>query len=311
MVLRFTKRISLFILLGFFICLKPAFAEIKEPPRSMWVWDVKIFQDDAATERLLNFCKEKNIGTLFYTAYKVSGNIAADYRKFNKLAHKNKILVHALAGDPRWTLERYHSRFLEWVEDVLEFNRTSSGDEKFDAIHSDVEPYLLGKAWDMDHKSVLVQHFDMYKKAKDLIVKNGPATILVADIPFWYDDDVTMWVEWHKKISPACYHILDVVDRVAVMDYRNFSEGENGSILLVKNEIFYADGIGKKVYIGQETAKNMTPEYISFGNGTVSHMENQIKKIVDAYISHPSFAGIAMHHYISYKRLFNENLEGK
>jgi len=273
----------------------------------MWVWDVKIFQDNEATQRLLDFCKEKNIGTLFYTAYKVTGAVEKDYRNFNKLAHKNGIFVHALAGDPRWALEKYHDRFLEWISDVLEFNKRASSEERFDAVHTDIEPYLLGKAWELDSKNILIQHIDMYKKGKDLIAKNGSSILLAADMPFWYDDDPEMWIQWREKISPANYHILDIIDQIIVMDYRNFADGENGSILLVKNEISYADRVGKKVYIGQETTKDLTPEYITFANKSPDYMEAQIKKLVDVYRSHPSFVGIAIHHYISYKKFLRGN----
>ena len=36
-------------------------------------------------------------------------------------------------------------------------------------------------------------------------------------------------------------------------------------------------------------------------------MEKEIKKLVNAYIDNQSFSGIAMHHYISYKRLLRES----
>lgn len=278
-----------------------------EPARAMWVWDVKIFQDEEATARLLNFCREKNINTLFYTAYKVIGNLQADHRKFNKKAHGRGISVHALAGDPRWAVEKYHHRFLEWVSEILQFNSTAAANERFDAIHSDVEPYLMGKMWEQDHQALLVQYINMNEKGRGFISHAGHKIIFAADVPFWYDDDTTMWVEYKQKVSPANYHILDIVDEIAIMDYRNFAEGENGSILLAKNEILYADRVGKKVYIGQETTKNLSPEYITFGGRSIDYMEKEIKKLVRAYINNPSFAGIAIHHYISYKRLLRES----
>jgi hypothetical protein len=244
---------------------------------------------------------------LFYTAYNVKGGIIEDYRRFNAKAHKKGISVHALAGDPRWALEKYHSRPLGWLQDVLTFNSTSSGDERFDGAHLDVEPYLLGKMWEEDNKGILIQQIEMYRKARELIDQDVSPTTLAADLPFWYDDDVSMWVEYRQRLSPANYHILDIVDQIAIMDYRNFASGENGSILLAKNEISYADGVGKKVYIGQETGKNLNPEYITFGGTNIDYMESQIKKLTTVYINNQSFAGIAIHHYISYKRLLRES----
>lgn len=279
-----------------------------EPPRAMWVWDIKIFQDQEATSKLLNFCKDSNIGVLFYTAYKVTGNnIEKDYRNFNKQAHRRGISVQALAGDPRWAIERYHHRFINWANDILEFNKNSSIDERFDGLHADVEPYLLGKMWEENSKGMLVQYLDITKKVKDFIVQSGSNILFVVDAPFWYDDDTDMWLEWQKKFSPGSYHLLDIIDMIVIMDYRNFAQGENGSILLVKNEVDYAAGIGKKVYIGQETGRGLKPEYVTFGGTNSDYMEKEIKKLADVYIGNPGFAGIAIHHYISYKKLLRES----
>lgn len=282
-------------------------AEPQEPPRAMWVWDVKIFQDNDATERLLDFCKEKNINLLFYTAYKVSGRPESDYKKFNSKAHKRGILVQALAGDPRWALEKYHHQILEWISEILRFNSACAINERFDGVHINVEPYLLGKLWEQNNKDVLTQCLDMHEKAKSLVDQSGVLVTFATDVPFWYDDDTDMWIEWHKKVSPANYHILDIVDQIAIMDYRNFAQGENGSILLAKNEMSYAQIAGKKVYIGQETGKNLDPSYVTFGGTNIDYMEKEIRKLVNAYINNNSFAGIAIHHYVSYKRLLKES----
>jgi len=315
MILRFKKYALLLILLGIFFAsttkaLEPGVhdPDPKEPPRAMWVWDVKIFQDEEASARLFNFCKARNINTLFYTAYKVTGsNIEKDYRRFNKEAHKRGISIQALAGDPRWAVEKYHQRFLEWAGNILEFNKIAAVDEKFDGMHADVEPYLIGGMWEQNSAGILVQFLDASKKVKALIDNSGSKIIFAADVPFWYDDDAAMWVDWQDKVSPANYHLLDILDEIAIMDYRNFAEGDNGSILLAKNEVDYASKAGKKVYIGQETGKDLKPEYITFGGTNADYMEAEIKKLVTAYIDNPGFKGIAIHHYISYKRLLRES----
>ena len=314
MSLKLAKKIFLFVFAGFFIFLPfssagtQSLAEpgIKEPPRAMWVWDVKIFQDAKASRHLFDFCEERDINTLFYTAYQVKGSAAGDYRRFNKSAHQRGIFVHALAGDPRWGFERYHHRFLLWVNDILEFNKASAENERFDAIHSDVEPHTMGKRWEDDRKGILAQYLDVSEKVKKAVAESDCPTAFVMDVPFWYDDDVSLWLEWRHKMSPASYHLLDIADKIVIMDYRNFAEGQNGSILLVKNEIAYADRIGKKIYIGQETGRNLTPAYISFANTSVDYMEKEIKKLVTEYIAHPSFSGIAIHYYMSYREFLSE-----
>lgn len=274
--------------------------------RAMWVWDVRIPNSPDAALGLIDFCKSKNISVLYIAALNFNENSVGPYKFFNRLAHKNNITVHALAGDPRWCIERYHAQPLEWVLQVIEYNRASLPEERFDGIHCDAEPYVLGKVWEDNKQMLLKWSLDLNQKIADLIEAEDAEMIFGADIPFWYDDDVSMEVEWQGSVKPPSYHILDTLDTVTVMDYRNFAEGPNGSIELARNEIEYADKTGKRIYIGQETKPDVYPPYITFGILDEKTMEMEIKKILDAYLSHPSFAGIAIHHYESYKRLVNK-----
>jgi hypothetical protein len=274
-----------------------------EPPRAMWVWDVKISASGEATKRLLDFCKAKNIKHIYLTAYNFNEQNTRNFRIFNQLAHNDGFSVHALAGDPRWGLERYHQQALRWVEDILSFNRASKASERFDGIQNDTEVYLLGKVWEENKERLLKEYLDLNRKVVELRAIEEAGIIYACDIPFWYDDDPSMAVSWNGATKPPSFHLLDTIDSITIMDYRNFTDGPNGSIILAKKEIEYAASVKKKVCIGQETKENLYPEYITFGGFTEQAMEEQIKKLVEAYIGNPAFAGIAMHHYLSYRRL--------
>lgn len=293
---------ALLFILGIFLH-NFSYSQTPEPPRAMWVWDTKIPTSSEASQRLVDFCKLKNINLLYLSAFNFNENAKNSYRFFNVFAHKNNIKIHALAGDPRWCIERYHKQPLGWLKEVLEYNKLSRLEERFDGIHYDAEPYVLGKVWEENKQMLLKYYLDLNQKMTDFLDVEGEKIILGADIPFWYDDDISMHVEWNGSIKPASYHVLDTIDTITIMDYRNFAEGPNGSIALAKLEIEYADGIGKNVYIGQETKPDVYPEYTTFGNMDEETMEEEIKKVVDTYINHPGFAGIAIHHYESYKKL--------
>lgn len=296
--------IYIFTFLCALICLTPVRAHnMAEPPRSMWVWDVNIPPSEQATKRLLDFCRAKNINRLYLSAYNFNDAAARNYRQFNKLAHSYGVKVNALGGDPRWGLERYHQQPLRWVEDILSFNRSVPPDEKFDGIENDTEVYLLGKPWEQNRESVLKEYLDLNKKIMELREIEESDISYGCDIPFWYDDDPTMVVTWSGKTQPPSYHLLDTVDSVTVMDYRNFADGPNGSIALTKNELTYAASVKKRVYVGQETKENLSPDYLSFAGMTERQMEAEIGKLVSAYIDNPSFGGIAIHHYLSYRKL--------
>jgi len=278
----------------------------EEPPRAMWVWDVKIAVSGSETRGLIDFCKSNNIELLYLSAFSFTGERPQAYKSFNTLAHKNGIKVHALAGDPRWCIEKYHKQPIEWVKKIIEFNKSSKPEERFDGIQSDAEPYVLGKVWENKKEMLLKWYLDLNQKIVDLIDTEEAQIIYGAAIPFWYDDDASMQVEWHGTVKPPSFHVLDTTDTVAVMDYRNFAEGPNGSITLARFEVEYAGEVGKKIYIGQETKKDVYPEYVSFGTLDVNIMEKEINKLTQAYIGHPGFAGIAIHHYRSYKKLLEK-----
>lgn len=277
--------------------------DIIEPPRAMWVWNVNIPASKDATKKLIEFCKSKNINRLYLSASNFNEQNIRNFRLFNQFAHNAGIFVHALAGDPRWGLERYHQQPLRWVEEVLSFNRTVRAIERFDGLQNDTEVYLLGKPWEQNKERILREYLDLNKKIVDLRQIEESDIIYACDIPFWYDDDPSLVVNWNGETKPPSFHILDTVDFVTIMDYRNFSDGPNGSIALVKKEIEYANSAAKKIYIGQETKEGLYPEYITFGGMTEQEMESQVKKLVAVYINEPSFAGIAIHHYNSYRKL--------
>lgn len=274
-----------------------------EPPRAMWVWDVKIPASPTAAKGLFEFCKSKNINRLYLATYNLNEQNNRCLRIFNRLAHNNDIFVYALAGDPRWGLEKYHQQPLRWVEEVLSFNRSSKSIERFDGIQNDTEVYLLGKYWEENRERVLKEYLDLNRKIIELRQMEEADIIYACDVPFWYDDDPSLAVNWDGKTKPPSFHILDTVDSVTIMDYRNFSNGPNGSIALVKNELEYAGSVKKKVYIGQETKENLYPPYVTFAGMTETGMEAQVKKLVGAYINNPGFGGIAIHHYNSYRKL--------
>jgi len=284
-----------------------ATADMPEPPRAMWVWDAKVIEDDEATEALLDFCDAKTIDLLFISAYNVKGAMKPVYSAFNAKAHDRGISVHAVAGDPRWGMNRYHDRAMEWAMGVVNFNMTVWGNERFDGLHSNVEPYLYKNAWEEDKYKCLREYLDMNEMIMGLVDTFENSLEFFADIPFWFDDDPEMEVKWKERRAPASYHLLDTIDSVVIMDYRNFAVGENGSIRLARKELDYAAELGKKVYIGQETKKDLQPPYITFSGKTTEYMEGEIKKLVNAYIEHPGFAGIAIHHYVSYKKLLRTN----
>ncbi len=272
----------------------------------MWVWDARVIVGSETCKSLLQFCRSHRINALYLSAYNLRVPMDAVYRQFNREAHRQGLTVHALAGDPRWGQSRYHAVSLEWLSAVQRFNAGSSPDERFDGIHSDVEVYLLAKSWAERPAELLGGYLDLNAEMAEQIHSSSEPLFFSVDIPFWFDDDTAYRILWHGQIKLPSYHVLDTVDAVTVMAYRNFAEGRDGTIELVSLEMEYADPLGKKVTIGQETQRNLFPPYVTFGGTSCSTMRRELQKIQNVLGARPSFGGFAFHHYESYRELCSD-----
>ncbi|MDO8729661.1 MAG: hypothetical protein Q7J69_00515 [Candidatus Omnitrophota bacterium] len=272
--------------------------------RAMWVWDARVAADGTARDRLLKFCRRHRVDTLYLSAYDLRPPMEERYRQFNRLAHQQGITVHALAGDPRWGKPQYHHVPLEWVASFRRFNEGASEPERFNGLHTDVEVYLLSKSWKEQPAMLLGGYLDLNAKIAGELAQD-PAEFSV-DIPFWFDDDPNYRIFWHGSVKAPAQHVLDTVDSVTVMAYRNFAEGQDGTVHLVSVEMSYADLIGKQVVIGQETQENLYPPYITFGGTSCNALYKEMDKIEGVLGKRPSFGGFALHHYDSYRKLCGE-----
>lgn len=275
--------------------------------RAMWVWDARVAVDSTARSQLLRFCRSHHIDTLYLSAYDLRSPMNEHYRAFNRLAHQAGIQVHALAGDPRWGKPIYHHIPLEWTESILRLNAGSPEEERFDGLHTDVEVYLLSKSWKEHPEVLLGGYLDLNAKlAARLRVEESPPMFGV-DIPFWFDDDSSYRISWNGQVKLPAQHVLDTVDQVTVMAYRNFAEGSDGTLYLVSLEMKYADPIGKKIVIGQETQENLYPPYVTFGGTSCQVLNQELHKMEKVLARRPSFGGFALHHYESYKKLCGDS----
>ena len=271
-------------------------------PLAMWVWDARHITALSARDQLLAFCRTQQITTLYVTAYQLPPDDAALYRAFLRTAHHQGLRVHALAGDPRWALTRYHHLPLAWAEAILAFNQAGRPEERFDGLHTDIEPYLLTKAWSEHPAQLLGGLLNLHAKIADRVVDHRPLQLGV-DVPFWFDDDPAYLIEWHGKVKAPSHHLLDVADYATVMDYRNYAEGADGAVALATQELDYADQVGKVVVIGQETQSDLFPAYITYGGKPAAYWWGEVAKLAAAFRGRKSFGGVAVHHYDSYRKL--------
>jgi len=163
------------------------------------------------------------------------------------------------------------------------------------ALHFDVEPMGLSD-WFSDTQGVANQYLDLLQ---NISVSKGNLLDLVVDTSIGFNfQNITrsgttkLFYQW----------VLDYVDIVMLMCYRNVLEGPNGILSLAKPSVDYATKIGKKVIVGVETA-NVDPDYITFYGMDTTYLESILGQVNATFNNQSGFLGVAVHDWTAYKNL--------
>ncbi|MBB5035000.1 hypothetical protein [Prosthecobacter vanneervenii] len=194
------------------------------------------------------------------------------------------------------------------MEGILAFNREGPSDAHFDGVHLDIEPHGLPqwKKADLAQKcDLLTQFVEVNHKAVSRAHSAEPGLIYGVDIVFWLDKTTPEGkpaypVTFQGAAKDAAKHLLDCVDHVAIMSYRDTAEGKNGIVSLVAKTIAYADTTKAKVFVGAKMA-NIGPMMEGFYGMTEAQMMSALKAVDDAYTPHPGYAGLAFFMYEAFK----------
>ncbi len=230
--------------------------------KAMWLWETnKILRNPEEQNTFFDFCKNQQLTDLFvqipYEAeQKENGwEITWDTEEMRPLISRLSragIRVHALDGDPRFALRKWHGRSIALLEKIIHYNKSVTPEERFFGIRYDNEPYLLPQFGGINKESVLREYMELAEKSQAL-ARQG-ALVFGVDIPFWFDGYNEFFEpSANLKGRPMSERIIDVVDNVGIMDYRTVAYGADGVIEHGTNELKYASQKGKKVFIGLET----------------------------------------------------------
>ena len=262
-------------------------------PRAMWVWEPRVVLHDAVQrEQLLTFCRDEAIEQLWMQLdYQIAGQsphealapttassgsagsgwAAANrvtcelpdpgaWRRFLTEAHQARIQIHALDGSPEFALKPRHAVPLAVVDAVIDFNRESTPEQRFDGIHFDNEPYLL-LGWEgrTRREQILREFLELNVECQRRVRTQSGLTFGI-DIPFWWQElDAATGkpqgeVTFAGKKKPASHHCIDLLDQVGIMNYRDAAEGADGLIAHGQDLLAYADKSGAaRIHMGVET----------------------------------------------------------
>ncbi|KAA0544956.1 hypothetical protein FZW96_19230 [Bacillus sp. BGMRC 2118] len=257
--------------------------------RSTWIWDVRVMENREA--EVVNELIENKITTV-YIFYSEELNQTM-YKKFMTLAHSEDIKVEALGGERVWGLKKYEHEGLDFIQSVVSFNQEAGEEEKFDAIHLDIEPYLV-EEWEKDKTKVLESWYQNSLSYISLSKENG--IVINCDLPFWLDSNDVIEAQPQSLKKPLYELFIDAFDGVNLMSYRNTVEGENSITDLSNTELTYAEKEGKQVGIAVDLLPSDI-DYTTFYHLTREDLEQSISMLHDYYRNHSSYNGVAIHDF--------------
>lgn len=238
------------------------------PHKATWIWDASDLIDDPTSRAdMLDFLEREGFDHVFlqlpnWTENRgLPGELAIDAARMRPLMaafHSRGIKVYALDGAAEYALPQFHVGVLKTVENVIQYNEESRDNERFYGVRHDIEPYVLPGFHGVRHDLLLRGLLDLTEAAAGRAHSAG--LVYGIDMPFWYDapDEYThdqVMLDFKGARKPVSEHLIDLVDDIAVMDYRTTAYGLDGTLRHVSSEINYATARGKSVFVGLETGR--------------------------------------------------------
>ncbi len=250
-------------------------------PRTMWLWKLgELLEQETARESLFDLCAHEGIEQLWVQiGYKVdplsvqvastggkpiAANVQLRHeeplRQFLAAAHRARLQVHALDGDPEHCVRARHPVPLGVVDAIIAFNQASAPDQRFDGIHFDNEPHALLGWQDRSRREKMLKDFLDLNAECQRRVRTLSGLTFGVDIPFWWHHvDLQTGkpvgeVTFNGKKKAASWHCLDLFDNVGLMNYRDSADGADGMVVHGQDLLAYADNNkGARIFMGVET----------------------------------------------------------
>jgi hypothetical protein len=291
------------------LCIAVPLARAADAERAVWVWERESYamvESRAAADRAFDFLGKRGVRTLYLYADAFQGrNLMVDdpqaYRGFIARAHRKGFRVYALLGSAYLETEEYvlpqkRDAALAMFQRVLDYNAAAEANARFDGVNYDIEPHLLD-AWDDTSRRGLLRGFVEMTAEFARLKRESKQTLAIGPaMPFWWDG---IEIEWNGATRPVSEHVADLTDYVALMDYRNEAEGNDGIIDHATDEMRYAERAGKKVVIGLELTPS-EPSKITFNHLAEADLAREVALTERHYRDSPAFAGFVFHHYRGY-----------
>ncbi|MBY0310054.1 DUF11 domain-containing protein [Patescibacteria group bacterium] len=288
----------------------------------MWVWESPINMSAAYISSLMASARDNGFNALYVTVddYLLIHSLPEGAQKeakkkayfdaIEKLvieAKKNDVAIDALAGWKDWAQPAMKYKAFAIVDMVVAYNRARSSNP-LRSLQYDVEPYLLA-TYESNKGQVLTEFVALIDETN---ARLGNSNLRFAvTIPHFYDS-AQAWTPkvTHKGVTTHTFtHLMRILDTradstIILMSYRNFAEGNDGTIQISEVEVNEASVPGRKtkVIVGQEFGK-VDPGYVTFYGLPKVRYQTELEKIRDRFSPKTGFGGMAVHYFEPFSAL--------
>lgn len=217
-------------------------------------------------------------------------------------ARVHNVEIAGLTGHPDWIFDSHYYLMNESIEFIRRYNSSSRPENLIKKIQFDIEPHGL-ENFDKNSETYIrffLQAMEQnieYVKSHKLDIEVGYA------LPYWFDGQNGNILETNYRGAKKMpiYHIIDTIadypkSSITFMAYRNYVNGDNGTINLVSNEFNYINSnkVEVGVYIGQEL-NDEKEKNITYHGKSASDMTADFNEIDVRLSGYSSYKGITVH----------------
>jgi len=249
----------------------------QQAPRALWVWSYP-------EPGLARFARSHDFSRLLVNVPTDDASAGA----FVDLASDTRrrgIELFAVSGHPGWALQP--AGMTAWVRQVRRAGL-------YGGLLLDIEPYTLD-GWRNGADRLPIMRG--YLRALERAVRGAGDLPVSAAIPFWFDHD-----GYRLDGRSLLEHVVERVDGIVVMAYRDRADGSDGILRHTVGEIVAGAAADKSVMIGVQTAADELDKLTFYEEGAAA-MERELDAVRQALTGAAGFGGIAVHHLDSYRRL--------
>lgn len=267
-------------------------------PWGVWVWQPQTARDPGEAAELLKFADEHGVTHVYLESELLLAEEPARLLEFIAEADEACVAVELLFGAADWTFTEEHAVPLALVDAALELVDGYAG-ARPTGLHLDVEPHGLDD-WSGNQQAYASQYLDLLEAMAAKLAGSGLE--LTVDTAFWYD---TVMIDRDGAVRPLSELVLDRVDRVVLMDYRDHAEPPDGILDNAETEVAYAAEVGKRVRVAVEATCGVEPEKVTFCEEGEIAMVLALALTGQIFGASPGWDGVAVHDHVAWSVLMD------